>query len=97
MGTGSGRPAQNPDNIDCQPVPVPIFSQTLSPLREGYVIDDPHNHAQLAWCLLQLIDSARRLSCTQAARQTAAQWTFDVHYQQMLRIFAEAALRKHAA
>ena len=30
MGTGSGRPAQNPDNIDCQPVPVPVFSQTLS-------------------------------------------------------------------
>ena len=29
MGTGSGRPAQNSDNIDCQPVPVPIFSQTL--------------------------------------------------------------------
>ena len=31
MGTGSGQPVQNPDNMDDQPVPVPIFSQTLSP------------------------------------------------------------------
>ena len=23
---------------------------------EGFVIDDPHNHAQLAWCLGQLLD-----------------------------------------
>ena len=30
MGTGSDRPVQNPENIIAQPVPVPIFSQTLS-------------------------------------------------------------------
>ena len=32
MGTGSGRPMQNPDDIDDQPVPVPIFSHALSEL-----------------------------------------------------------------
>ena len=31
MGTASGQLVQNPDNSDCQPVPVPIFSQTLRP------------------------------------------------------------------
>ena len=34
MGTGSGQPAQNPENSHDQPVPVPIFSQAL-PLWEG--------------------------------------------------------------
>ena len=33
MGTGSGQPVQNPENIDHQPMPVPIFSQALSPGR----------------------------------------------------------------
>ena len=32
MGTGSGPAIQNPDDIDDWPVPVPIFSQTLSSL-----------------------------------------------------------------
>ena len=31
MGTGSGPAIQNPDDIDDWPVPVPIFSQSLSP------------------------------------------------------------------
>ena len=39
MGTGSGRPAQNPENIDCQPVPVPIFSQALT--QSGLVMGTP--------------------------------------------------------
>ncbi len=35
MGTGSGQPVQNPENIDPQPVPVPIFSQALSGRRRA--------------------------------------------------------------
>jgi UDP-glucose:(heptosyl)LPS alpha-1,3-glucosyltransferase len=72
-------------------------SELLSPLREGYVIDDPHDHERLAWCLEQLLDPARRSACAQAARQTAAQWTFDHHYRQLLQVLAEAAARKQAA
>jgi UDP-glucose:(heptosyl)LPS alpha-1,3-glucosyltransferase len=72
-------------------------SELMHPPREGYVIDDPHDHEHLAWCLTQLLDPARRAAGGQAARRTSAQWTFEHHYQQMLTVFAEAAARKNAA
>jgi UDP-glucose:(heptosyl)LPS alpha-1,3-glucosyltransferase len=72
-------------------------AELLTPPREGYVIADPHDHAQLAWCMTQLLDPSRRAACAQAARKTAAQWTFDHHYRQLLRVLMEAAARKHAA
>ncbi|MCC6419111.1 MAG: glycosyltransferase family 4 protein [Gemmataceae bacterium] len=72
-------------------------SELLSPLQEGYVLDDPHDHARLAWCLGQLLDPARRSVCAHAARRTAARWTFEYHYRQLLDVFAEAAARRRAA
>jgi UDP-glucose:(heptosyl)LPS alpha-1,3-glucosyltransferase len=72
-------------------------SELLHPLQEGYVIDDPHDHGRLAWCMAQLLDPQRRATCAQAARRTAAQWTFEHHYRQMLGVFAEAAARRRAA
>jgi UDP-glucose:(heptosyl)LPS alpha-1,3-glucosyltransferase len=72
-------------------------SELLHPLQEGYVVDDPHNHERLTWCLLQLTDPERRSACAQAARRTAAQWTFEHHYRQLLGVFVEAASRKRAA
>jgi UDP-glucose:(heptosyl)LPS alpha-1,3-glucosyltransferase len=72
-------------------------SELLTPPREGYVIANPHDHTRLAWCLGQLLDPARRAACAQAARRTAAQWTFAHHYRAMLQVFAEAAARKRAA
>jgi UDP-glucose:(heptosyl)LPS alpha-1,3-glucosyltransferase len=72
-------------------------SELLHPPREGLVLDDPHDHAHLAWCLAQMLDPARRTACGQAARRTAAQWTFEQHYRQMMDVFTEAAARKRAA
>jgi UDP-glucose:(heptosyl)LPS alpha-1,3-glucosyltransferase len=72
-------------------------SELLHPPREGYVIEDPHDHEHLAWCMNQLRDSARRIHCAQAARRTAAQWTFEHHYRKLLEVFEEAAARKQAA
>jgi UDP-glucose:(heptosyl)LPS alpha-1,3-glucosyltransferase len=72
-------------------------SELLRPLQEGYVIADPHEHDRLAWCLAQLLDPARRTACAHAARQTAARWTFERHYQQLLQVFRRAAERKRAA
>lgn len=72
-------------------------SELLSPPREGYVVSDPHDHAQLAWCMLQLLDSSRRTACAGAARETGSRWTFERHYQLLLDVFAEAAGRKRAA
>ena len=72
-------------------------SELLSPPKEGYVVDNPHDHARLAWCMTQLLDSGRRQACAQAARRTATQWTFEQHYRQLLEVFLEAAARKRAA
>jgi UDP-glucose:(heptosyl)LPS alpha-1,3-glucosyltransferase len=72
-------------------------SELIHPPREGLILDDPHDHAHLAWCLAQMLDPGRRAACGQAARRTASQWTFEQHYRQMLAVFAEAAMRKKAA
>jgi UDP-glucose:(heptosyl)LPS alpha-1,3-glucosyltransferase len=72
-------------------------SELLHPLQEGFVIDDPHDHEHLAWCLAQLLDPGRRSACAQAARRAASQWTFDDHYRQLMRVFGEVAARKQAA
>src|SRR5262249_4766908 len=72
-------------------------SELLSPIRDSYVLDDPHDARQLAWCIRQLLDPIRRSEFAQAARRTAARWTFEHHYQQMLHVFGQAAARKQAA
>jgi UDP-glucose:(heptosyl)LPS alpha-1,3-glucosyltransferase len=72
-------------------------SELMAPPREGYVVDDPHDHANLAWCMEQLLEPARRNACAQAARKAALQWTFDHHYRQLLQVLTEAAARKRAA
>jgi len=72
-------------------------SELLSPPREGFVTEDPHNQEHLAWCMSQFLDPIRRATCAQAARRTASQWTFDLHYRQLLQVFTEAAARKRAA
>jgi UDP-glucose:(heptosyl)LPS alpha-1,3-glucosyltransferase len=72
-------------------------AELLTPPHEGYVIASPHQHARLAWAMTQLLDPARRAACAQAARRTAAAWTFERHYQQLLQVFAEIAARKRAA
>ena len=72
-------------------------SELMSPPREGYVLDDPHDHEELARLLAAMLDPARRAACGQAARRATAQWTFEHHYRQMLAVFAEAAARKRAA
>jgi UDP-glucose:(heptosyl)LPS alpha-1,3-glucosyltransferase len=72
-------------------------SELMHPPREGFLIDDPHEHAKLAGCMTKLMDPARRSACAQAARRTASGWTFEHHYRQMLAVFSEAAARKKAA
>jgi UDP-glucose:(heptosyl)LPS alpha-1,3-glucosyltransferase len=67
------------------------------PQQEGYVISDPHDHQQLAWCMAQMIDSGRRHTFAQAARRTATQWTFEQHYRQLMAVLVDAAQGKQAA
>ena len=67
------------------------------PHQEGYVLRDPHDHQELSWCLAQMLDPGRRHAFAQAARRTAAQWTFEQHYRQLMTVMVEAAQRKQAA
>lgn len=72
-------------------------SELLHPPREGYVIDDPHDHRRLAEGIMDLLYPEQRSACARAAAETATHWTFDDHYHQMLQVFAEAAARKRLA
>jgi UDP-glucose:(heptosyl)LPS alpha-1,3-glucosyltransferase len=72
-------------------------AEMLHPPAEGFIIGNPHEHSRLAWAMTQLFDPGRRAACAQAARKAAAGWTFEEHYRQLLRVFAEAAERKRAA
>lgn len=72
-------------------------AEMMHPPREGLVIDDPHNHADLAAALTHFLDPANRQAAAQAARRTASGWTFEQHYRELLSVFQEAALRKRAA
>ncbi|MFN4258188.1 MAG: glycosyltransferase family 4 protein [Gemmataceae bacterium] len=69
-------------------------SELLHPPMEGYVIDNPHDHDKLAWCIRQLFDPIRRKACSQAARVTASRWTFANHYRQLMQVLEEAAARR---
>jgi UDP-glucose:(heptosyl)LPS alpha-1,3-glucosyltransferase len=69
-------------------------SELLDPPRDSYVLADPHDDALLAVCMRQLLDPERRSACARAVGQTAARWTFEDHYRQMLQVFAEAAARR---
>jgi UDP-glucose:(heptosyl)LPS alpha-1,3-glucosyltransferase len=72
-------------------------AELLHPPHDGFVLDDPHDHRTLARQMEQLCDPARRAECAQAARRSAAAWTFDDHYQALLATLREVALRKQAA
>ncbi|HEV3084000.1 MAG TPA: glycosyltransferase family 4 protein [Gemmataceae bacterium] len=72
-------------------------AELLSPPSDGYVVYDPHDHQQLADCMAQFFDSGHRSACARAARQTALAWTFEDHFQELMRVFRQAAARKQAA
>jgi UDP-glucose:(heptosyl)LPS alpha-1,3-glucosyltransferase len=72
-------------------------AELMHPPRDGFVIDDPHDHARLASCLGQMLDPVQRAACAAAARQTAHEWTYEQHYRALLKVFVEAAARRRAA
>ena len=72
-------------------------SELLDPPHNGLVIDDPHDHQYLADCLARMCEHEYRARCSQAAREAASRWTFDLHYRRMIDVFREVAARKAAA
>lgn len=65
--------------------------------EEGFVIDEPHDHAKLAACMEQLSSASVRARCATAAHAAARRWTFDDHYVHLLAVLQEAAQRRQSA
>jgi UDP-glucose:(heptosyl)LPS alpha-1,3-glucosyltransferase len=61
---------------------------------EGFVIDDPHDHAQLATCIERMCAAEVRDPCAAATHAAARRWTFDDHYARLLAVLREAAERR---
>ncbi|MFL5340455.1 MAG: glycosyltransferase family 4 protein [Gemmataceae bacterium] len=72
-------------------------SELLNPPYDGLVIDDPHDHRQLADCLVRMCDAEYRADAGPAAREAAGRWTFEQHYRRMIQVFTDVAARKQAA
>jgi UDP-glucose:(heptosyl)LPS alpha-1,3-glucosyltransferase len=72
-------------------------SELMSPPREGFVTNDPHDFRSLAHALTRFLDPMYRDECGRAARRAAAAWTLEDHYRRWLEVFAEVATRRRAA
>lgn len=72
-------------------------SELIENGKEGFVIDDPHNHRSLGEAMSKLLDSELRSKCATAARQTAKKWSFETHYQQLMQVFHRVSTRRQAA
>jgi UDP-glucose:(heptosyl)LPS alpha-1,3-glucosyltransferase len=72
-------------------------SELLQPLEAGMVIDDPHDHDHLASCLARMRDPDQRAAWARAARQIAARWTYEHHYQKLLALLQTTAEGKRSA
>jgi UDP-glucose:(heptosyl)LPS alpha-1,3-glucosyltransferase len=72
-------------------------SELMNPPKEGLVIDDPHDHRSLGAAITTLLNPTTRSASAAAARQTARRWSFEQHYQQLLKFFNQVAGRKLAA
>jgi UDP-glucose:(heptosyl)LPS alpha-1,3-glucosyltransferase len=72
-------------------------AELLHPPHDGLVIGDPHDHKRLAKCLEHWCHPATRAAGAEAARKTAAAWTFEHHYRALLDTLHEVAARNQAA
>jgi UDP-glucose:(heptosyl)LPS alpha-1,3-glucosyltransferase len=72
-------------------------AELMNPPAEGFVVDDPHDHEQLARHIAALCDPRVRSECSRAAQRAAARWTLEDQYQALLATFQEVAQRKQRA
>jgi UDP-glucose:(heptosyl)LPS alpha-1,3-glucosyltransferase len=68
--------------------------ELLHPPLDGYVLDDPQDHATLARQLAHWCDPVVRAASVPHVRRTASQWTFEHHYQALLGVLQATAARK---
>ncbi len=64
-------------------------AEMLSDGVDGFVLDDPADHEQLASRLRQLLDPALRRRMGEAARRMALQHTFDRNCREVLAVYQQ--------
>ncbi|VTS00479.1 glycosyltransferase family 4 protein [Tuwongella immobilis] len=72
-------------------------SELMHPGEDGFVVETPHDHAGIAQAMTRLCDPSFRAAAASKARQTGQSWTFEQHYQGLLRMFQDVAVRRRAA
>lgn len=79
---------------------LPVITSTMNGARElldpmcSHIIDDPHQHRQLAHLIAACAEPHRLAAAQAAAWQTAQRWTFEHHYQRLLAVLNQVYERK---
>jgi UDP-glucose:(heptosyl)LPS alpha-1,3-glucosyltransferase len=71
-------------------------SELLQPPRNGLVVQNPHDAAELGGAIAKMLDPQYRATAAVAALEAANAWTFEMHYQALVNVFAEVAAQKKA-
>ncbi|NBO92921.1 MAG: glycosyltransferase family 1 protein [Planctomycetia bacterium] len=71
--------------------------ELLDTPADSRVVDNPHNHKALATAMTEFLDNDQRRTAGRAAIRSAAKWTFDDHYRELLRLLELAHRRKRVA
>ncbi|MCZ2343738.1 MAG: glycosyltransferase family 4 protein [Bacteroidales bacterium] len=72
-------------------------SELLTVPENGLVVSDPHDRQELGQAIERMTDANYRRSAAVSARQAAARWTFEKHYQSLVRLFQSLRMHRHAA
>jgi UDP-glucose:(heptosyl)LPS alpha-1,3-glucosyltransferase len=68
--------------------------ELLHPQEDGIVLEDPHDAKALGCAIERFCDSRVRAAASRAARHTASAWTFEAHYQAILRVIEESTRKR---
>jgi UDP-glucose:(heptosyl)LPS alpha-1,3-glucosyltransferase len=72
-------------------------SELIDVPQTGLVVQDPHNAAELGGAIQQMLNQDYRNRAAVSASQAAQTWTFEQHYQALLKVFEEVRSRKAAS
>jgi len=71
-------------------------SELLDPPRNGIVVQNPHDAAELGGAIAKMLDTDYRRTASIASLEAANRWTFEMHYQALVEVFNEVATKKKA-
>jgi UDP-glucose:(heptosyl)LPS alpha-1,3-glucosyltransferase len=71
--------------------------ELLPPALAALTVDTPHDRRAMAERITKLCHHGDRVPLARAAREAAQAWTFEHHFQALMRVFEEVAARKRPA